>query len=280
MAEVDAHLSTGLTGLDQVLKGLIPGDNLVWQVESVDNYAPLIPPYCRIAQRLGQKLIYFRFGKHDPLLTEADGAEIHRLRPEEGFENFLAGIHSVIEQTGRGGYYVFDCLSDLAADWYSDQMLGNFFMLTCPYLYDVEAIAYFALLRNHHSVHATSAIMDTAQVLVDVYRHRGHLYIHPLKVQRRYSPTMYMLHIWDRDEFRPVTQSATTSEILTSAPWRRLASSGHGLGIWHRTFLRAEEVVGAVQRGDFPPQLAADRLGLSSSPVPLKLCEMLAMTKS
>jgi pyruvate,water dikinase len=258
MAEVDAHLSTGLSGLDQVLKGLIPGDNLVWQVDTIDNYAPLIGPYCRIAQRLGQKLVYFRFGKHDPLLTEADGAEIHRLNPKDGFENFLANIHAVIEQTGRGGYYVFDCLSDLAADWYSDQMLGNFFMLTCPYLYDVEAIAYFALLRSHHSVHATSAIMETAQVLVDVYRHRSNLYIHPLKVQRRYSPTMYMLHIWDKDEFRPVTQSATTSEILTSAPWRRLASSGHGLGIWHRTFLRAEEVVGAVQRGDFPPQLAAE----------------------
>ena len=257
MVEVDEHLSTGLAGLDRVLRGLIPGDNLVWQVSSIEDYAPFVRPYCQSAHRLGQKLIYFRFAEHDPLVSADDGAEVHELHPEDGFESFLGEIHRTIEKTGRGGFYVFDCLTDLAADWYSDQMLGNFFMLTCPYLYDVEAIAYFALLRNYHSVHATSAIAETAQVLIDVYRHKRDLYIHPLKVQRRYSPTMYMLHIW-RDDFRPVTQSAVNAEILTSAPWRRLASSGHGLGVWHRTFLRAEEILGAVEKGDFPPQLAED----------------------
>jgi pyruvate,water dikinase len=257
MVEVDEHLSTGLAGLDRVLRGLIPGDNLVWQVSSIEDYAPFVRPYCRSARRLGQKLIYFRFAEHDPLVSADDGAEVHELHPEDGFESFLGEIHRTIEETGRGGFYVFDCLTDLAADWYSDQMLGNFFMLTCPYLYDVEAIAYFALLRNYHSVHATSAISETAQVLIDVYRHKRDLYIHPLKVQRRYSPTMYMLHIW-QDDFRPVTQSAVNAEILTSAPWRRLASSGHGLGVWHRTFLRAEEILGAVEKGDFPPQLAED----------------------
>jgi hypothetical protein len=35
MAQVDAQLSTGLPGLDHVLKGLIPGDNLAWQVDSI-----------------------------------------------------------------------------------------------------------------------------------------------------------------------------------------------------------------------------------------------------
>jgi hypothetical protein len=29
-------------------------------------------------------------------------------------------IHRVIETAGRGAYYVFDCLSELATDWYSD----------------------------------------------------------------------------------------------------------------------------------------------------------------
>ncbi len=68
------------------------------------------------------------------------------------------------------------------ADWYSDQMLGNFFMLTCPYLYDLETVAYFALLRGHHSFHATAPILDTTQLFSDVYRHHDELYIRPLKV--------------------------------------------------------------------------------------------------
>jgi len=65
-----------------------------------------------------------------------------------GFETFTARIHKVIEEAGRGAFYVFDCLSDLAADWYSDLMLGNFFMVTCPYLYDLDTVTYFALLRD------------------------------------------------------------------------------------------------------------------------------------
>ena len=39
-----------------------------------------------------------------------------------------------------GAFYLFDCLSDLAADWYSDGMLGNFFKVTCPYLRDLDTI--------------------------------------------------------------------------------------------------------------------------------------------
>ena len=45
MAQVSAQLSTGLPGFDRVLKGLIPGDNIVWQVGSIDDYVPFIEPH-------------------------------------------------------------------------------------------------------------------------------------------------------------------------------------------------------------------------------------------
>ena len=34
----------------------------------------------------------------------------------EGFENFIAKIHAIIEEAGLGAFYVFDCLSRLAVD--------------------------------------------------------------------------------------------------------------------------------------------------------------------
>lgn len=249
MAQIDSQLSTGLPGLDRTLKGLIPGDNLVWQVESIEDYAPFLPPYCQAAEALGLPLTYFRFASHRQLIPDDGYARIHRLDPHEGVETFLGRIHKVIEQHGRGGYYLFDCLSDLADNWCSDQMLGNFFMLTCPYLYDVEAIAYFALLRNRHSFHATSAISDTTQVLLDVYRHKDKLYVHPWKVQARYSPTMHMPHAWEGETFRPITDSVTTAEIMTSVPWGRMESSGLHRGIWERTRTRAEEVIHDMEAG-------------------------------
>jgi hypothetical protein len=256
---IDPQLSTGLPGLDRVFKGLIPGDNLVWQVETLADYLPLVVPYCRAALARGRKLIYFRFADHEPLVPEQLGATVHHLSTADGFERFIKQIHRVIQDAGQGACFVFDCLSTLAEAWCSDRMLGNFFMLTCPYVYDRQSLAYFPLLRNCHSFHASSPISETTQIWVDVYRHKGHLYLHPTKVQQRYSSTMYMLHRWDGDQFVPVTESSTIAEILTLRPWAGLESVRLRLGKWNRTFLQAEETLEAIARGERAAD-EADRL--------------------
>ncbi|HEX73493.1 MAG TPA: pyruvate, phosphate dikinase, partial [Candidatus Hydrogenedentes bacterium] len=191
MLHVHPDLSSGLPELDQMLRGLLPGDNVVWQVERIEDYLAFVEPFCRHAMRRGRRLTYFRFARHQPLLGDDIDAERCELEPQMGFEAFLDRIHATIERAGRGAFYVFDCLSDLAADWFSDQMLGNFFKLTCPYLYDLETITYFALLRNYHSSHATTPIRNTTQLLLDVYSHQGRIYLRPLKATQRYSPTMH-----------------------------------------------------------------------------------------
>ncbi|MFN2169484.1 MAG: PEP/pyruvate-binding domain-containing protein, partial [Anaerolineae bacterium] len=117
-----------------------------------------------------------------------------------------------------------------------DQMLANFFMLTCPYLFDLETVAYFALFRNHHSARATSPITDTAQVLLAVYRDQKQAYLRPLKVLHRYSPTMFTLHARQGERFAPVNDSAVISRILSSVPRTQLHSGGDHLDIWHRAF--------------------------------------------
>ncbi len=261
MQSADPSMTTGVRGLDGLLKGVLPGDNIVWQVDAIDDYLAFATPYCKAARDSGRRLIYFRFAKHQPLLPGDFGAEIHHLKPEAGFENFIADIHRVIEAAGRGTFYVFDCLSDLAVDWYSDQMLGNFFMLTCPYLYDLETVTYFGLLRNRHSSRATGAISETTQLLLDVYRHGGTLYVRPLKVQHRYSPTMDMLHVWKEEEFEPVTSSAVASEVLTSGRWGGALDSEIGTGSWRRAFIHAEELLESIRRGEAQPEAAAPLLG-------------------
>ena len=195
----DGELSTGIPGLDRVLKGLLPGDNVVFQVDAVGDYAAFVPAFCEHAQRRGKRLVYFRFADHAPLVPEDSGAEICRPRGGTGFEQFITDVHQTLEESGRNACFVFDCLTSLAERWYSDSMLANFFTLTCPYIYNLESLAYFAILRGSHSCQASSPIAETAQIFLDVYRHHGELYIRPIKVQRRYSPTMYMLHNWDGD---------------------------------------------------------------------------------
>jgi len=233
----------------------------LWQVDAVADYQAFVKPFCELAVRTGKQLVYFRFGKHAPLITEADDAEIHELHPEEGFEKLIAAIHKVVEATGRRGYHVFDCLSDLAVDWCSDRMLGNFFMLTCPYVYDVGGIAYFTVLKNYHSFRAFASIAETTQILLDVYRHKSRLYVHPIKVQQRHSHTMHMLHELDRDALVPVTRSTVITEILTSMPWGGSESARTRLGIWTRAFVQAEEAVDPSHRRECSVEAAREMPG-------------------
>jgi len=240
--------------LDRVFRGLLPGDNLVWQVDAIEDFAPFAGPYCQAAQQAGRRLVYFRFAAHPPLASEHDGATVCQLPSSVGFEKFITQIRRTIREAGRGAFFLFDCLSDLAEEWYSDRMLGNFFMLTCPYVYDLESLAYFPLLRSVHSLQATTPIARTTQMFIDVYRHKGALYIQPSKVEHRYSPTMYMLHAWEGDRFVPVTESSTTAEIRTSMPWAGLDSVRFRLGSWNRTFLKAEQAWDAMQRSEAPAE--------------------------
>jgi hypothetical protein len=251
MTTVDATLTTGIQSLDKVLKGILAGDNIVWQVDTIDEYREFVGPYVKKALENDKRLVYFRFARHEPLLSEECGAEVHELHPEDGFETFIAKIHAVIEEKGLGAFYVFDCLSRLAVDWYSDQMLANFFMLTCPYLFDLETVTYFGLFRNYHTSHAIGPIMDTTQLFLDTYKHKDDIYVRPVKVQHRYSPTMNMLHVRKGEEFQPVTASAIISEILTSAKWSGL-SSDSSVGFWETSFIEAREL---LKSGEYRPDL-------------------------
>ncbi len=243
-------LNTGIESLDRVLRGLLPGDNLVWQADAIADFAPFAAPYAEAARQLGRRLVYFRFDlASPPLLPEGEGIQICPLELDQGFEKIVIQIRRTVREAGRGAYFLFDCLSVLADKWCSDRMLGNFFRLICPYVYDMESLAYFPLLRRQHSDDAVAPISRTTQIFIDIHRHRGDLYLHPSKVEHRYSPTMYMLHRVEGDAITPVTESSTTAEILTSMPWAGLNSVRCRLGKWNRLFHQAEQLWDEIQSG-------------------------------
>ena len=83
-------------------------------------------------------------------------------------------------------------------------MMGNFFRVTCPYLFQLDTVAYFPLLRGRHSFEAVARIRDTTQLLLDVYR-GDRIYLHPLKVWNRYSTKMFLPHscsLQQEEEYR------------------------------------------------------------------------------
>ena len=253
MDEPYVQLSTGIPALDKVLHNLIPGDNIVWQVDSIDEYRPFVKAFAEDVKKKGGKLIYFRFAGHPELLDAKDKSiDTQFIDLSNGFETSTADMHRIIEKAGRGAYFVFDCLSDLTVHWYSDLMLGNFFMLTCPFIYYMNSLAFFALIRNRHSLPVVASIRDTTQLILDVSRYQGDLYVHPLKVWQRYSPTMYLPHIWEDDIFIPVTDSATVSEVVSAMSGSGMQSAKRVVDVWYRTFLQAQELLEGIKSGVRP----------------------------
>jgi pyruvate,water dikinase len=250
-----AFPSTGLPGLDQILQGLRFGDNVVFQVESIEDYLEFVQPYVRQSIRDKGKLIYFRFARHAELLPkDTPGVQRLNISPDAGFEPFVSEVVSAIGHHGLESLYLFDSLSDLAVDWFSDSMLANFFMIVCPYLYTLDTIAYFALRKKRHSSTAIDGIHNTAQLIIDVYRHGDRTYVQPVKSDGRYSPTIFTLHQWRGETFEPVRSSSEISEVLSQIPQPWLEFSSSRPGTWRSYFLEAQQVLTQQKAGEAEPE--------------------------
>jgi hypothetical protein len=234
--------STGIEGLDKVLNGLRKGDNIVWQVDSIEDYRHYVTPYIDRAVTEGRNVVYIRFARHEPLVKNNPKVKTCLLVPSKGFESFSKQVHNIISEQGKDAYYLFDCLSDLLTAWATDLMIGNFFMITCPYLYELDTITYFALLRGKHSFKTIARIRDTTQLLLDVYDFEGDYYIHPLKVLNRYSPTMFLPHRDLGGQFKPITSSIDATRILSHISQGSLTSPTRVLDYWDRLFMKAESL--------------------------------------
>jgi len=236
------YVSTGYKGLDKILDGLRIGDNVVLKVDSIEDYSYFVGPYVDQALVDRRNVVYMRFGDHDPLLEPSPHIKIYHFDPRQGFETFATRIHQVITEEGREAFYVFDSLSELLSAWATDHMIGNFFRVTCPYLYELDTVAYFGLLRKHHAVRTIERIRDTTQVLIDVFNHDGHFHVQPLKVWQRSSPTMFLPHRKQGEDFLPLANSYQATELLSSRSARQQESTSRQLDHWHRLFIQAEQL--------------------------------------
>ncbi len=196
MAAFERVLS-GTAALDAVVDHIRMGDNVVWQVSSLDDFRLFADPYVRQALRDGRNLIYIRFAAHAPLVPEYPGMKVVRVELSHRFENFTYEIHRLIEREGRDAFYVFDCLSELQTAWATDLMMGNFFRLTCPFLFQLDTVAWFPILRGRHSFEAVEKIRETTQLFLDVYSGKGERYLRPVKVWNRTGSDMFRVRCWD-----------------------------------------------------------------------------------
>ena len=236
-----ARISSGVTGLDDILNYLQSGDNVVMQVDDIEAYQSFVMPFVNAALDRNERVVYMRFAHHAPLIEATGQVKIYKLNANTGFELFSTQVHNIIRQEGRDVFYVFDCLSDLLLAWATDLMIGNFFVITCPYLFELNTVAYFAILRGRHSFKTVARIRETTQVLLDIYNYQGRICIHPLKAWHRYSPTMFLPHIEEGPTFTPIMSSVDATNLFPFLAQKSTVSAERHLDYWDRIFLQAQE---------------------------------------
>ncbi|HCP21556.1 MAG TPA: phosphoenolpyruvate synthase, partial [Marinobacter hydrocarbonoclasticus] len=240
------RVSTGLPGLDEVLDGLRIGDNVVWRVSDLDDYRRFVLPFLDAAADAGRQIIYLRFGEHPPIIDRHPAVRTITIDALGGFESFTSRVWHLIEQHGRGAFYVCDSLSELLNAWATDAMVGNFFRVVCPFLFELDTVAWFALHPDRHSRMTLDRIRQTTQVMIDVHRHGEDVQIHPIKAWRRQSPTMFLPHREQAGQFRPITDSSDATRLQASLESEHLHRQPL-LDYWDRLF---QEVSRAIYEQD------------------------------
>jgi len=229
-------IESGIRGLDEVIQGLRLGDNVVWQVDDLPDYIFFAEPFIEHALQEGRKCLYIRFAPHPPVLQSRAGLEVIEVDPSQGFDHFSREVNNIIEERGKETFYVFDNISSLVVEWATDELLANFFQVACPYLFELDTIAYFALTRGKHSNRAIARIRDTTQVLIDVFNVEGNMYIHPLKVWDRYTPEMFLPHEVTGEEWSTISQSGDAAAISSVAGDFTLIGIENSIAPWDRVY--------------------------------------------
>ena len=238
------QVSSGFTGFDKIINNLNLGDNVVWQVDSIADYREFVIPFADKAYADGRKILYMRFASHSPLFEPGDArVKIHTLNAFSGFEAFALEVHRIIAEAGEKAFYVFDSLSDLLSAWATDLLIGNFFTITCPYLFELDTVAYFAILRNSHDYKTIARIRETTQLLIDIHNFEGNIFVHPLKVWNRYSPTMFFPHKKERYSFHPILNSADVADFITYLQRLTTETTRRSLDFWDKLFIDVEDMI-------------------------------------
>ncbi len=247
-------IPSGIPALDEVVQGLRLGDNVVWQVDNMEDYLTFVAPFVKQSVHDGRRCVYIRFAPHPPVIGPNEGFEIVEVDPSPGFDYFSGQVHHIIEERGLKAFYVFDNLSALVAEWATDELLANFFQVTCPFLFELDTVTYFALTRGKHAHGAVARIRDTTQLLVDVYRVQDQMYIHPLKVWDRYSPQMFLPHRLEAGGWSPVFQSGDAAAVSSVARQSPLRTAIEPLAPWDSVFQRLTKYreTGMPMTGDIP----------------------------
>ena len=101
------RIRSGLPGLDSMLDSIRMGDNVVWQVSSMDDYMHFVTPLCNQLHEEGKELLYMHFSGHPALLQAGNGIRVYEFDPSEGFIVLAYTVRTAFSSSGADHAFIY-----------------------------------------------------------------------------------------------------------------------------------------------------------------------------
>ncbi|WP_028842332.1 helix-turn-helix domain-containing protein [Thermodesulfovibrio yellowstonii] len=230
-------LSSGISGLDNLIDYIYPGDNVVWEVDAGTSYEIFIKKFIEAACAESNDIVYISFNKSVPTLLKEFGncinekfhiidsftsgkgkndatflrnyeelsKKIHivKLSNPSNLDELTNAITMVESKISSPTAYIFDSLTGMQNLIKDESLTYSFFTYMCPRLFDLDSVAYWIVERDAHSQKFKANIRHITQVVLELYRRKDSLFLKALKLSRRknreaFKPHMY--EVTDNDE--------------------------------------------------------------------------------
>ncbi|MDD5677981.1 MAG: sigma 54-interacting transcriptional regulator [Kiritimatiellae bacterium] len=213
-----AEATTGVPEIDRLAGGIIPGDNIVWEVDSGVPVERFVVSFLAACAHEKSLVIYVSFNsspqtitnKYASLLPKGDFVLVDCFSSGKGnndrvFLDFFkttesntpnATVHlenpsdpgkleQLLIKLGTHGQrrvrYIFDSLTGMLDLWGDEESVVRLFGHICPRLYDLNTIACWILEKGAHSPSFLAKIRHITQVVFDVAVSRG---VHTLTIRK------------------------------------------------------------------------------------------------
>ena len=170
------QLESGVADLDDLMDGLILGDNVVWVVDATDVVRRLEDALLTKALGRGQQCLYVTAStaperlreRLDPAVVVLDARPRGPLRDPATLET------AILDGAGGTppGCVVVDSLHRFSRRWGADRAVG-FFSRVCPKLFDIGALAYWRAPRKELGNAFLERVTQVTQCVLEVAD--GHL---------------------------------------------------------------------------------------------------------
>jgi transcriptional regulator with XRE-family HTH domain len=188
---------SGVEDLDEILGGLLTGDNVVWVSDD--------PALCTLIERLmlsaktsDQAAVYVTALATKARILRTFGKELTVIdaRPRSRFSDPIVLEQAVISAVNPGASrVVIDGLESFARQWGTDRAIG-FFKRVCPRLFDLGAIAYWRVSRTAIGNPGVDEIRKVTQCVFEV----DHTHMHIIKAEGHSASVQGRLFRVSRDE--------------------------------------------------------------------------------